>query len=539
MAKKRQRRKAKPKQRPDKKPAATFKPPPARVILVIGMGRSGTSLLAGVCHHLGVFMGDRFMPTDNNNQSGTFEDIDFFNVNRAKMRGVGVDYRRLITDRGNLYKIWGVKDPALVHVLPDLLPLLGDDVRVIHAKRNNKAIMSSFERAYSQPRAKVVEWFTNQAEAVNRAVEQLQAFKVPILSVDYEALTTQPAEAMPHIANFIYEGTGQEPPDPAAALAHVDPKLQHWDHDGKWIKRISAAPATGWGSVAVGIRVGKHPEPATFIDWTGLVTRGLDPGDTVLMPRAHMPAHWAADALVRDFLRTDKDSLLMIDDDMTFAPDALAKLRHNEKNWDYDIAFAFCTWRTEPPKPVIYRLVDEQPPEPMSRQGEYYIPVVNFQDGELVEPDAVGLAFTLIRRHVFEAMIDHDYGPVWQYWFESLSRRDIFRETAPSPDGDLSLEFTSFFNYGEGKESDDIPFSRRVRELGYRMVVDTSVMIGHIGHQPLGWPHFKRWRAAEQRKTQTPFDVQASKLIPLLKEALPNLDENKAAAEWLLENLAK
>lgn len=215
-----------------------------------------------------------------------------------------------------------------------------------------------------------------------------------------------------------------------------------------------------WGKIAVGCRIAKHPEALFFTSWTGLIAGGLRDGDEILTPSTSMPAHWASDALARAFLLSECDSLLMIDDDMAFDPLDLERLRTHEANHAYDITFAFCTTRTLPPKPVMMRLAAEQPGK---FGGENFYTVDRFTDGSVVPVDAVGLAFTLIKRHVFGAMM-------------------TVGET---------INQSYFFTYGNGRETDDIPFCRRARELGFTMGVDTAVKIEHIGAIPIGWRHLQ------------------------------------------------
>jgi hypothetical protein len=247
--------------------------------------------------------------------------------------------------------------------------------------------------------------------------------------------------------------------------------------------------------VAIGVRVSDHPEPFFFNDWTAMISGGTRKGDTILRPQIGKPAHWASNGLARDFLRSGRDSLLMVDDDMTFPPDALERLRSNPNSQEFDITFGFCTHKTWPPKPVIMRLRDPQPQKPEALFGKSFLHTLNvpdrFDNGGIMEVDAVGLAFTLIRRHVFEAMVDREYGPEWSYWFESMTRQKLFRIMQENPD--MALEHSTFFQYGDGRESDDIAFCMRAKELGFRMCVDPSVKIGHIGKTVFGWDEFRIW----------------------------------------------
>jgi GT2 family glycosyltransferase len=229
-----------------------------------------------------------------------------------------------------------------------------------------------------------------------------------------------------------------------------------------------------WGTIAVGIRL-SHTEPGTFVSWTTLVGGGLREGDQVIKPAYNLPAHKAANQLARGFMRSDHDTLLMIDDDMVFEPDAVEQLRSNKANWPYDIVMAFCTTRSIPPHPVILQVMDEQPGPPECLKGEQFRRVLDFEDGEVITNiGTTGLAFTLIRRRVFEAMVS-EYG----------------------------LDYSYFFAYGPGQETEDIPFCRRARELGFSLAVDTSVKIRHVAKVALGFDQYNSFRN-DRAKTEVP-----------------------------------
>lgn len=226
-----------------------------------------------------------------------------------------------------------------------------------------------------------------------------------------------------------------------------------------------------WGKVAVGCRIGKHPENQFFVSWTQLLFRGLRRGDAVLTPASQLPAHWAGDVLARGFLKTDCNALLLVDDDMAFEATALEELRSNESNWGFDMVSAFYTTRSFPPRPLVFRLFGGDRPEHIA-QGEMYQHISPVPDNTVMEIPLTGWGFTLIRRRVIEAMVDPELGPQRSYYFA----------------------------YGPGWESDDIPFCRRARELGFRLAVDSSVKVDHIGAIPIGWEQYQGWLRLEAAK---------------------------------------
>lgn len=239
---------------------------------------------------------------------------------------------------------------------------------------------------------------------------------------------------------------------------------------------------TDFGTVAVGTRL-HNLEPSFFTSWTALLSGWLRPGDNVLRIGPQEPAHKAADRLVRGFLQSDNNTLFMVDDDMVFPADALERLRSNEDNWPYDIVMALCTTRGVPPMPVILRELPEQPDPPQCWEGEHFERVFEWEDGEVIEVGSVGLAFTLIRRPVLAAM------------------RNLQAER--------DLDHCYFFRYGEGVETEDIPFCREARRLGFRLAIDTSVKIGHLSRVVLGYQQFKSWYEASKDGDRAEAEVPA------------------------------
>src|SRR5262249_26774035 len=60
----------------------------ARSCLILGSGRSGTSLLAGILHGAGYFMGENLVPADEGNPMGYFEDDEINAINEELLTPV-------------------------------------------------------------------------------------------------------------------------------------------------------------------------------------------------------------------------------------------------------------------------------------------------------------------------------------------------------------------------------------------------------------------------------------------------------------------
>lgn len=123
-------------------------------VIVYGFYRTGSSAVAGVLHHLGVFMGSQFDPPNNNNPQGYWEDLAFKNLHQAMLEGDNVEkeYIALIRQREQL-PLWGVKDPLLCLLLPNLIDNLKTDYKIIHCTRTDQGCVDSLVRSTGGDRA--------------------------------------------------------------------------------------------------------------------------------------------------------------------------------------------------------------------------------------------------------------------------------------------------------------------------------------------------------------------------------------------------
>ena len=198
---------------------------------------------------------------------------------------------------------------------------------------------------------------------------------------------------------------------------------------------------TAFGTIAIGTRCGK-PDLRFLQAWTHACAGGVrHQGDRIIMPQGELPHHWAMEAIANDFLHSDAESLLIIDDDMVFSPADINRLRMNPDNEPFDIVQGLCPSRQPPHAPIVLMDADD---------GERYRPLqgISLTTGT-VECGMVGLGFTLMRRWILEAVRD------------SLGPNEMM------------------FAWGTDGRGEDCTFCRKAKALGGRIAVDTSVSIGH------------------------------------------------------------
>jgi len=236
----------------------------------------------------------------------------------------------------------------------------------------------------------------------------------------------------------------------------------------------------GWGKIALGVRAGDRVDPCFLQCWTRLLIKGMRRGDQVLLPVIELPHHYAAEALVHSFLRTECDSILFIDDDMTFDPGDLDKLRDDEEAFEYDMVQGLCLSRNPPHRPIVM--------EPWEN-GQFKIQAVAKKDA-IVEVGMAGLAFTLCRRSLFDKVA-----------IEKATDEMFFRWSARG-------------------DSEDASFSSMVKQVGCRIAVNTRVCIGHRIPVVVKWDHEAggvAYQEAERRYCMQAYGTHKPVLEAILK----------------------
>lgn len=148
---------------------------------------------------------------------------------------------------------------------------------------------------------------------------------------------------------------------------------------------------------------------------------------------------FARDVLAKAALSHDCDYLFMIDDDQLAPPEMFYQLvRH-----DVDIIGALAFTRNPPHNPVIYEVIEGYD---KTCHAPYYITntVKSYPRNTIVECDAIGFGAVLIKSKVLKAM-----------------PQQMFMSTSPT--------------------GEDILFCNKAKKLGFRVFMDTSVKMGHLG----------------------------------------------------------
>lgn len=177
-----------------------------------------------------------------------------------------------------------------------------------------------------------------------------------------------------------------------------------------------------------------------------MVKRGLHAGDKILPFVADVPHHFAASALMRQFLEdTTCDALLLIDDDMVFEHDAPARLRERAAASPFDIVSGLYCSRHGKHHPLV-SLLDAPP-----GMFKFVIPEGN----DMIEVAFCGFGFTLISRDIIGRMVKADGHPL-VYWPRQIA-------------------------------GEDVDFCRRAIAQGARCAVDPTLSVGHRAVVTVTW----------------------------------------------------
>jgi len=188
---------------------------------------------------------------------------------------------------------------------------------------------------------------------------------------------------------------------------------------------------------------------------------GLIPMFTVhamLAMRSTYPAEWylighslvydAREMAIKQMKSGDFSHIFFMDSDMTPPPDIITKLIAHDKDIVSGIAFK----RFAPYEPCFFKSITED-------KAEHYF---DYPENELLEVEGVGMACCLIKREVFD-----------------------------------KLEEPYFFpKEGIGE---DLAFCVRAKEAGFKMYVDTSIVVGHVTNAIITDQHFKTHREKVKR----------------------------------------
>jgi hypothetical protein len=224
-----------------------------KVIVVVGMHRSGTSLCMQVLQQLGVRVNDELLSADANNERGYLEDRNVVELNDQILGTLGVTWDTLFSAalpenwlenpaldaaRKQLIDIvrdkaiglpgtWGFKDPRLCVLLPlydEVFSACGVDPHYVVCIRDPRAVALSLLRRNRFPRMlSELLWIDNTMRAVQAAGNRLKAV------VHYERWFLAGREQLNSLLDGLELRGATSENSSTAILDTVAPALDHYD----------------------------------------------------------------------------------------------------------------------------------------------------------------------------------------------------------------------------------------------------------------------------------------------------------------------
>lgn len=268
-----------------------------RAVVVLGMHRSGTSVVARGLAALGVDLGEHFLPVNDENATGFWEDVEVVSLNDRILAALGASWESVAEpDVGRLSpadasrfdaearaiigsrfsgQLWGFKDPRTARLLPfwqsafERLQITPAYVIVV---RHPSCVARSLVGRGVSPQHACLLWLQHNHAAVAGTAGAARVF------VDYDRLLASPAEVLRRVARGL--GLPLTPAVEGALRVYerdfIDPSLRH--------NVVSAAEASestdlcGLASRAYEVlgrvlETGLEDDPAWIAEWQSFGAR--------------------------------------------------------------------------------------------------------------------------------------------------------------------------------------------------------------------------------------------------------------------------
>lgn len=235
-----------------------------KIIIVLGMHRSGTSALTRGLSTMGVALGEALHPAGPDNPTGFWEDADIIAINDQILDLLGSAHNRMgvidakifdVPGIAQVYQtakdvvaqkiaataIWGMKDPRITRLLPFWKKLLGElglEVGYVIALRNPLNVAASLTaRNQIAPIKSYILWLEHMLQAVACTESENR------IVVGYDNLLSEPAKQLVRISTALK----LPPPTPEQleiyAEEFLDKGLRHGQHSDDELIKGNIEPA--------------------------------------------------------------------------------------------------------------------------------------------------------------------------------------------------------------------------------------------------------------------------------------------------------
>ncbi len=191
----------------------------SQAFVILGMHRSGTSMLASIIQALGVFIGDELLPAGVGNSYGYFENVQFIGLNDLILMACGGSWENpppleklleveskfkdsiIAVIRANERSKWGWKDPRTAITIWLYHPHL-ENPSYLYIKRDPFAVAQSLQRRDGSS----IEKGLYLAEKYRVSIERfLETVSSPFIELRYEDFLKDPVLQVKKVSDFVGE----------------------------------------------------------------------------------------------------------------------------------------------------------------------------------------------------------------------------------------------------------------------------------------------------------------------------------------------
>jgi len=191
-------------------------------VIVLTCGRSGSSLLAGILHSLGVRMANQFIPPGPSNPKGYYEDAAIHEIVREKQVDVQA-FKRLVAIRNATQPQWGFKAPRFLGLWNQLKHAPWPaNTRVLATIRSEAETIASLQLVREH---RAIQSMPRRHERFGGVIDEMRARGWPVKEIPYHDVVDHPQSMVAAIIEFLGIAPSQQQID--AAVAMVDPAMRH------------------------------------------------------------------------------------------------------------------------------------------------------------------------------------------------------------------------------------------------------------------------------------------------------------------------
>lgn len=240
---------------------------PQKTLIVVGPARGGTSLIAGVLAHLGVFMGTQ-------STSPTYEDLRLASACRT---GDATQVAQVMREYDSSHEVWGYKRPAII-----------DHFDIVHAQARNPVYLFVFKDMFSIANRNRISMKIGIQDALHRAYQDygkilnfVRERRPNGMLISYDRVMQDREAFVELMEGLVPDGVGQE--QRANALAFIDPNPAAYLNASRITRAVGEISSLVAGRVAGRARYAAAPQRAARVE---VVVDGEVRGTTQAVPMA-------------------------------------------------------------------------------------------------------------------------------------------------------------------------------------------------------------------------------------------------------------